>query len=144
MAVRHRLTSVETVLEEGSWLFTVRDRRGDDEEVILVPCRDDNREPVEAWVNRCTHEDQRLHREGVGAVIRDGEIVCPKHGSLFETCSGYCDNGEAADTTLVDVEIAVEDGAVYLTDDDVSFLREGGAGDDDGDDGPSSTSHIQF
>lgn len=144
MAVRHRLTSVETVLEDGSWLFTVRDGRGDEKEVILVPCDDDERAPVEAWVNRCTHEDQRLHREGVGAVIRDGEIVCPKHGSLFETCSGYCDNGEAANTTLVDVGIEVEDGEVYLTDDDVSFLREGGASDDDGDDGPSSTSHIQF
>ncbi|AGB35947.1 Rieske (2Fe-2S) protein [Natronococcus occultus] len=144
MAVRHRLTSVETVLEDGSWLFTVRDGRGDEEEVILVPCHDDDREPVEAWINRCTHEDQRLHREDVGAVIRDGEIVCPKHGSMFETCSGYCDNGEAADTTLVDVEIAVEDGAVYLTDDDVSFLREGGTSDDDGDEGPSSSSHIQF
>jgi nitrite reductase/ring-hydroxylating ferredoxin subunit len=144
MAVRHRLTSVETVLEEGSWLFTVRDGRGEETEVILVPCHDDERAPVEAWVNRCTHENQRLHREGIGAVIRDGGIVCPKHGSMFGTCSGYCDNGEAANTTLVDVGIEVEDGEVYLTDDDVSFLRDGGANDDEDEGGPSSTSHIQF
>ncbi|WP_293031503.1 Rieske 2Fe-2S domain-containing protein [Natronococcus sp.] len=145
MAVRHRLTSVETVLEDGSWLFTVRNGRGDEEEVILVPCDDDDeRAPIEAWINRCTHENQRLHREGIGAVIRDGGIVCPKHGSVFETCSGYCDNGEAANTTLVDVGIEVEGGEVYLTDDDVSFLREGGMSDDGGDEGPSSTSHVQF
>ncbi|TYL39618.1 (2Fe-2S)-binding protein [Natronococcus pandeyae] len=144
MAVRHRLTSVEAVHEEGSWLFTVRDRHGANEEVILVPCTEDEGEPVEAWINRCTHEDQRLHREGVGAVIRDGQLVCPKHGSMFETCSGYCDNGEAADTTLVSVDIDVEDGSVYLTDDDVTFLSAGSSGDDEDDDTPGSTSHIQF
>jgi nitrite reductase/ring-hydroxylating ferredoxin subunit len=144
MAVCHRLTSVETVLEEGSWLFTVRDQHGGNEEVVLVPCTDDDKAPVEAWINRCTHENQRLHREGVGAVIRDGGIVCPKHGSVFETCSGYCDNGEAADTTLIAVEIAVEDGQVYLTDDDATFLSSGGVDDDDGDNDPGSTSHLQL
>jgi nitrite reductase/ring-hydroxylating ferredoxin subunit len=144
MAVRHRLTSVETVEEEGSWLFTVRNRHGEDEEVLLVPCEDEDRGPVEAWVNQCTHEHQRLHREGVGAVIRDGGIVCPKHGSVFESCSGYCDNGEAADTTLVSVDVAVEDGDVYLTDEEMRYLRDGGADDDDDGDGPSSTSHIQL
>jgi hypothetical protein len=63
---------------------------------------------------------------------------------MFDTCSGYCGNGEAANTTLPAVEIAVEDGQVYLTDDDVEFLYEG-VSDDDGDDGgPSSTSHLQL
>lgn len=150
---RYRLTSVETVVEEGSWLFTVRDEYGNDEEVILVPCEDDgdgegdgsDDDPgIEAWVNRCTHEAQKLYREGIGAVIRDGEIVCPKHGSLFDACSGYCDNGEAADTTLVSVNVTVEDGQVYLTDEDVSYLYDGPSSDDDEDDGPSSTSHLQF
>ncbi|WP_336037549.1 Rieske (2Fe-2S) protein [Halobacterium yunchengense] len=144
MADRYRLTSVETVREEGSWAFTVRDEHGGDEEVLLVPCEDDADDAVTAWVNRCTHEAQRLYREGVGAVVRNGEVVCPKHGSMFDACSGYCDNGEAADTTLVDVDVTVEDGQVYLTDDDATFLYEGLASDDDGGDGPSSTSHLQF
>ena len=143
MASRHRLTSVDTVREAGSWVFTVRDEHGDDEEVLLVPCEDDDRPAVEAWVNRCTHEAQRLYREGVGAVIRNGEIVCPKHGSMFDTCSGYCGNGDAADTTLPAVDVAVDDGQVYLTDEDVRFLYEG-TRNDDGDDGSSSTSHLQF
>ncbi|WP_049924438.1 Rieske (2Fe-2S) protein [Halopiger djelfimassiliensis] len=144
MTGRYRLTSVETVRDEGSWLFTVRDERGSDEEVVLVPCVDPDQPAVEAWVNRCTHEAQRLHRDGIGAVIRDGGIVCPKHGSIFDTCSGYCDNGEAAETTLVSVDVTVDDGQVYLTDDEVDFLYEGGIDDDDDDDGPSSTSHLRL
>lgn len=146
MTTRYRLTDVETVRSAGSWLFTVRDEHGNDEEVILVPCADDDADsPVEAWVNRCTHEAQRLHRDEVGAVIRDGEILCPKHGSLFDSCSGYCDNGEAAETTLVSVDITTDEQQVYLTDDDVSFLHSGASrGDGDDDDGPDSTSHLQF
>lgn len=92
-------------------------------------------------MNECTHEFQRLDR-GFGAAIREGEIVCPKHGSTFDTCSGYCDNGEAAETTLVDVGIEVDAGTVYLTDDGYSFRHEGAIESDD--EGPSSTSHLSF
>ena len=145
MTDRYRLTSVETVREEGSWLFTVRDDLGESTEVFLVPCEDETVDrPVNAWVNNCTHEAQRLHREGIGAVVRDGGIVCPKHGSVFDACSGYCDNGDAANTTLLSVDIAVDDGQVYLTDDDVDFLWQGPADDDDDDDMPDSTSHLQL
>ncbi|ELY93354.1 Rieske (2Fe-2S) domain-containing protein [Natrialba hulunbeirensis JCM 10989] len=163
MGVRMRLTSVETVYEERSWLFTVRNQHGDPEEVILVPCTDGEAETappsetaveeaaveettaenrgVEAWVNQCTHEFQRLD-VGRGVAMRDGQIICPKHGSMFDSCSGYCDNGEAADTTLPSIEVAVDRGDVYLTDDDVTFMHQGGI--DDGDDGPSSTSHLSL
>ena len=131
-----RLTTVETVEEEGSWLFTIRDEYDELDEVVLVPCDESG---VAAWINRCTHEAQRFDR-GFGAAVRDGQLVCPKHGSMFDTCSGDCDNGDAADTTLPGVDVTVNRGDVYLTDDDVDFEREGGI--DDGDDGPSSTSHI--
>ena len=43
--------------------------------------------------------------------------------------------------TLVEVDVAVRHGQVYLTDDDLEFVAEGGI-DDDGD--PSSTSHLTF
>ena len=142
MDAASRLTTVETVHEERSWLFTVEDERGEREEVILVPCDGG----VEAWVNRCTHQSQRLDT-GRGAAIREGQVICPRHGSMFDACTGYCDNGEAADTTLPSVEVTVEDGVVYLTD-DATFCHEGGinAGpdEDDGDGGPASTSHISF
>ena len=150
----YRLTAVETVLEEGSWAFTARE--GDeDREVFLVPCADVSDEgadeaggsadqPVRAWINRCTHEDQRLYREEVGAVTRSGSVVCPKHGSAFDACEGDCDNGEAAGTTLRSIDIDVRDGAVYLTDDDLAYLHEGLPDDDGDDEGPSSSSHLTF
>ncbi|KYH26292.1 rieske [2Fe-2S] domain protein [Halalkalicoccus paucihalophilus] len=144
MSGRHRLTTVETVEEEDAWLFTVRDDHDEDVEVFLVPCADEA-DGIEAWINSCTHEAQALYREDVGAVVREGSIVCPKHGSAFDTCSGYCDNGPAAETTLPAIDITVEDGQVYLTDDDVRFLYEGPSrNDDDGGDAPSSTSHLRF
>ncbi|OYR81243.1 (2Fe-2S)-binding protein [Halorubrum ezzemoulense] len=151
----YRLTTVETVRERGSWAFTARE--GDaDREVFLVPCADgpdggaesdgdgDEGQPVRAWINRCTHEDQRLYREEVGAVTRGGSVVCPKHGSAFDACEGSCDNGEAAGTTLREIDVAVRDGAVFLTDDDLTYLYEGLPDDDGDDDGPASSSHLTF
>ncbi|WP_436931013.1 Rieske (2Fe-2S) domain-containing protein [Halosimplex halobium] len=59
-----------------------------------------------------------------------------------DACSGECNNGEAAGTTLPDVDVTVEDGEVFLVDDEYTFEHEGAI--DDGDDGPSSTSHVGF
>ena len=53
---------------------------------------------------------------------------------------GYCDNGKAAGSTLVEVDVTERHGQVYLTDDDLEFVGEGGI--DDG--GPSSSSHLTF
>ena len=147
----YRLTTVETVREAGSWAFTAREGDGD-REVFLVPCAEEpdagatDREsrPIRAWINRCTHEDQRLHREGIGAVTRGGSVVCPKHGSAFDACEGDCDNGEAAGTTLRSIDIDVRDGAVFLVDDDLTYLHEGLPDEDGDDDGPSSSSHLTF
>ncbi|WP_435064980.1 Rieske (2Fe-2S) protein [Halobaculum sp. EA56] len=138
MATGTRVASLDDVPERGSYLFTAADRHATDREVILVRC--DEEPGVRAWINTCPHEFQRLDR-GRGAAMRDGEIICPKHGSMFDACSGECDNGEAAGTTLPAVEVAVEDGEVFLADDDYTFRHEGGI--DDGG-GPSSTSHLSF
>jgi nitrite reductase/ring-hydroxylating ferredoxin subunit len=165
------ITDLTDVPEVGSFLFSVRDLRGDRDEAILVRCddpetaveegavvddtgegraddpaetSDDLPAAVEAWINRCPHEDQRLDRGvGAGAAMRDGQIVCPKHGSMFDACSGYCDNGEAKGTELVPLDIEIEDGVVWLKDDDFRFDSAGGLDDDD-DDMPDSTSHIGF
>ncbi len=131
-----RLTSLETVRERTTWLFTARDRYGDPVELILVPCEDG----VQAWSNRCMHEPQRLDR-GDGAVVRGGEIVCPRHGSMFDVCSGDCDNGPATGTTLPAADVAVNRGDVYLVDEGFEFLHEGGIDDDRG---PQSSSHLSF
>ncbi|WP_225741355.1 Rieske (2Fe-2S) protein [Halorussus halophilus] len=161
MTGRTHLTTAEEVEEEGSWLFTIRDEYDELDEVLLVPCdgngeesegddgggSEGDKEAVQAWMNRCTHEFQRLDR-GFGAAMRDGQIICPKHGSMFDSCSGHCDNGDAAGTTLPSVDVVVELGNVYLVDDDVEFSHEGSiedgedGEDDDDDDMPSSTSHL--
>lgn len=133
----NQLTTVDEVPEQGSWLFTVSEPDGSEEEVILVRFADG----VAAWKNFCQHEtDQRLDR-GMGAATRDGTIICPKHGSMFDAASGYCDNGKAAGSTLVEVNITVRHGTIYLVDDDLTFLHEGGIDDDDS---PDSTSHLSF
>ncbi|WP_266079680.1 Rieske (2Fe-2S) protein [Haladaptatus caseinilyticus] len=137
-----RLTTVDELPENGSFLFTIRERDGSEVEVILVNGGD----CISAWRNFCQHEtDQRLDR-GFGAVMRDGEIVCPKHGSMFDACSGHCDNGKAKGSTLLSVDVTVEDDDIYLTDRTCDFLHEGGIEDeDDDDDGmPSSSSHLTF
>ena len=143
MTVRTRVADASDVPEIGSYLFTIRERSGDEEEVILVRCEDEEG-PVRAWKNFCQHEtDQRLDRGvGNGVVMRDGGVVCPKHGSVFDACSGYCDNGKAAGSTLVEVDVEVDDGTVYLTDGDLRYVHDGGVDDDD--DMPSSSSHLTF
>ena len=131
------VASTDEIPDVGSYLLTVREPDGSLEEVILLDLEDG----VSAWKNYCQHEtDQRFDR-GDGAVTRDGRIVCPKHGSMFDAETGYCDNGKAAGSTLVEVDVTVRHGQVYLTDDDLEFVAEGGI-DDDG--SPSSTSHLSF
>jgi nitrite reductase/ring-hydroxylating ferredoxin subunit len=139
--VKTPLTDVERVPEGGSWLFTVR-QHGTDEEYVLVRC-DDERGPVRAFRNVCTHEPQPFDRaNGRGAAMRDGELICPRHGSSFDTCSGHCDNGDAPGTTLPALAVTVEGGTVYLTDDRATFRHDGPK--EEGDDMPGSTSHLGF
>jgi nitrite reductase/ring-hydroxylating ferredoxin subunit len=127
----------DDVPEAGTYLFTVREPDGSLEEVVLVDLGDG----VSAWKNFCQHEtDQRLDR-GTGAAMRDDQLICPKHGSMFDAETGYCDNGEARGQSLVSVEVTVADGEVYLTDDSLSYLHEGGIDDDSM---PGSSSHLQF
>lgn len=128
----------DTSSVEGGYLFTVEDRFTNEREAILVPC--DAEPGVRGWINNCPHEDQRFDR-GTGVPMRDGEIICPKHGSLFDACSGDCGNGPAAGTTLPAVEVAVEGDEVLLTDESYTYLRDGGVDDDEG---PGSTSHLSF
>jgi len=138
MTTGTRIASVGDVPENGSYLFSVEDAFTTEREAVLVPCEDDP--GVGAWLNNCPHEDQRFDT-GRGAAIRDGEIICPKHGSLFDACDGDCSNGPAAGSSLRPVDIEVRDGAVYLVDDSYTYLHDGGLDDDEG---PSSTSHLSF
>ncbi|WP_435185080.1 Rieske (2Fe-2S) protein [Halobellus sp. EA9] len=132
-----KIADVGDVPESGSYLFTAEDAFTNETELILVRCEE---EPgIAAWPNTCTHQEQAFDR-GDGAAMRDGQIICPRHGSLFDACDGGCDNGPAAGTELPEIEITVEDGEIYLTDDNYAYQHDGGTGGD----GPGSSSHISF
>jgi nitrite reductase/ring-hydroxylating ferredoxin subunit len=122
-----RIAAVEEVPESGTLLFTLRDGF-DTAEAILTRLDDGS---VVAFRNYCQHwTDVRLDK-GSGAAVRDGEILCQKHGATFRQASGYCDHGPCEGASLETVDVAVEDGGVYLAADDWAFDDTGPSGDHD-------------
>jgi len=80
---------------------------------------------VVAFTNYCPHwRDVRLDK-GSSALVRNGEIVCQKHGATFEKASGHCDFGPCEGAVLDTFEVTVDDGAVYLTDDEWDAAEPG-------------------
>jgi nitrite reductase/ring-hydroxylating ferredoxin subunit len=133
-----RITSLGSVPADTTYLFTVRDEGGERREAVLVRTDDG----VRGWLNYCRHLiDVRLDK-GSGAPMRDGELVCANHGAYFEADTGYCTFGPCEGATLETVAVAVDDGDVYLTDEDYAFVGRGPI--DDGDGGPSNTSNVEF
>ena len=140
MDADRRIVDVEEVPEDSTLLVTLRpvdpeevdsgegdvgtDADGDPEaEAILIRLADG----VAAFRNYCQHwTDVRLDRDE-GAFVRNGEIFCQKHGATFEADSGYCNFGPCEGSTLESVSVAIEDDAVYLTDEAYEFLRLGPA-----------------
>jgi nitrite reductase/ring-hydroxylating ferredoxin subunit len=121
-----RIAAVDEIPEDSTFLFTVRDGF-DLEEAILMRLADG----VVALKNYCPHwTDVRLDT-GSGAELRNGEVVCTKHGATFEKDSGYCNYGPCEGATIQEVEVTVDDGAVYLTDDDYDFEQTGPSGEHD-------------
>jgi nitrite reductase/ring-hydroxylating ferredoxin subunit len=129
-----RIVAAGEVPEDGTLLVTLRDDDGE-REAILTRLGDGT---VVAFENYCQHwTDVRLDR-GSGAPVRNGELICAKHGATFERDSGYCNFGPCEGAYLRTVDVAVEDGAVYLADEDFEFVRVGEASVDDVDDLSSS------
>ncbi|MFC6988127.1 Rieske (2Fe-2S) protein [Haloplanus sp. GCM10025708] len=130
-----RVAPVEDVPDDGTLLFRFRNG-GDVTEAILARLDDGS---VVAFENYCPHwVDVRLDK-GSGATVRNGELICQKHGATFEKSSGCCDFGPCKGATLATVDVTVEDGAVYL-DDSYEFV---GLGPDEDRD-RSSSSRIGF
>jgi nitrite reductase/ring-hydroxylating ferredoxin subunit len=133
-----RIASLDAVPSETTYLFTLRKHEGDPREAVLVRTDDG----VAGWLNYCRHLiDVRLDK-GSGAPMRDGELVCANHGAYFESDTGYCTFGPCEGATLESVDVSVVDGDVYLTDDDYAFVEDGPI--DDGHEGPSPTSNVEF
>ncbi|GAA0244284.1 Rieske (2Fe-2S) protein [Haladaptatus pallidirubidus] len=120
MDENRRIAMLSEIPDDSTFLFTIRNGF-DEEEAVLVTQGDD----VLAWKNYCQHwTDVRIDR-GDGATMRDGELVCGKHGALFEADSGVCSYGPCEGAVLDPVGVTVEDGAVYLTDPDYEFVQQG-------------------
>jgi len=126
MAEGQHIAAVDEVPVDGSLLFTVRDGF-DTEEAILLRLADG----VVALRNYCPHwTDVRLD-SGSGAEVRDGEVVCTKHGATFEKATGDCTYGPCEGATIDRIDVTVRDGAVVLTDEDYAFEHLGPDGDRD-------------
>lgn len=132
-----RITSLSAVPEGTTFLFIVRGADDERREAVLVRTADGE---VRGWLNYCRHLlDVRLDK-GSGAPMRDGDLVCANHGAYFEADSGFCTFGPCEGATLESVDVAVDDGSVYLVDDDYAFVDTGSL--DNG--GPSSSSTVEF
>jgi len=130
-----RIAAVEDVPAAGSLLFTIRDGF-DTEEAILLQLADG----VIALKNYCPHwTDVRLDK-GSGATVRGDELVCEKHGAIFETATGDCTHGPCEGATIDEIDVTVADGAVYLTDEEYEFEKLGPSAEHD----LSSGSRIGF
>ncbi|XVH30703.1 Rieske (2Fe-2S) protein [Haloferacaceae archaeon DSL9] len=118
-----RIVAAADVPSETTLLVTLR-AEGEEREAILTRLADGS---IVAFENYCQHwTDVRLDK-GEGALVRNDEIVCQKHAATFERDSGYCNFGPCEGAFLPTVDVAVEDGRVYLVDDDYAFSHVGPA-----------------
>ena len=122
-----RIVAADEVPSDGTVLFTLRN--GSETVEAILTKLDDG--AIVAFENACPHwTDVRLDK-GSGAYVRNGELVCQKHGATFQRDTGYCDFGPCEGSILSTFDVTVEEGDVYLTDDTFAFEGLGGSDDDD-------------
>lgn len=122
-----RIAPITAVPTDSTLLATI-DADDHRREVILTRLGDNE---VVAWENHCQHwVDTPLDR-GDGAMVRDGEIVCAKHGAIFERDTGTCVHGPCLGTTLDPIAVTTDDGNVYLAEDGWTVEELGPADDHD-------------
>lgn len=139
MATARRITTVDEVPEESTFLFTVRDTEtAEDQEAILV--RTDGE--IVGWLNYCQHYTHIKLDKGSGAPMRDGEVICANHGAYFECDTGRCTFGPCEGAYLNGLDLTVEDGVVSLADGDYEFVAVGPIESDPAD--LSSKSNMEF
>jgi nitrite reductase/ring-hydroxylating ferredoxin subunit len=139
MDADRRITTVDEVPEETTFLFTVRDTETDEEqEAILVRTNGD----IVAWLNYCQHFTHIKLDKGSGAPMRDGELICANHGAYFESDSGRCTFGPCEGAYLNGLDLTLDDGELYLAADGYEFVATGPLESDPAD--LSSKSNMEF
>ncbi|WP_436343046.1 Rieske (2Fe-2S) protein [Natronorubrum sp. FCH18a] len=165
MDASQRITALEAVPTESTVVFRVTNDDDEEREAILVStdcadgsagdCSDGPTDDYEdeqsgnrtdgtrvtCWLNYCQHLTHIKIDKGSGAPMRDGELVCANHGAYFDSGSGKCTYGPCEGAYLTALEVTVDDGDVYLTDDEYAFVGAGPI--DDGDD-LTSTSNVKI
>ena len=146
-----RITALSAVPVDSTVCFRVTDDADAVHEAILVrndATATDGGDPaatedaVSCWLNYCQHLTHIKLDKGSGAPMRNGELVCENHGAYFEADSGRCTFGPCEGAYLTALEVTVEDGDVYLTDDDYTFVGPGPIETDDLD--RASRSNVEF
>jgi nitrite reductase/ring-hydroxylating ferredoxin subunit len=121
MDEERRIVDADEVATDGTVVFTATS--GFETTEGILTRLDDG--AIVAYTNYCPHwRDVRLDR-GSGALVRNEELVCQKHGATFGKESGYCDFGPCEGAVLDTFEVTVEGGAVYLTDDEWDAAEPG-------------------
>ena len=101
----------------------VRARGATDDERDATRVEASDGEEAFAWRNSCPHEPDVRLDPGLGAMVRDGQIVCYEHGARFETGDGLCTYGPCRGKVLDPVGVEVRENAVYLTDERFEACR---------------------
>ncbi|MDQ2049257.1 Rieske 2Fe-2S domain-containing protein [Natronolimnohabitans sp. A-GB9] len=141
MDASQRIAALEAVPADSTVLFRVRNGSDDEQEAILVATADGDETTVACWLNYCQHMTHIKIDKGSGAPMRDGELVCANHGAYFDADSGKCTFGPCEGAYLTELDVTVDDGDVYLTDDDYEYVGDGPL-EDDGD--LTSSSNVKI
>ena len=148
MAATQRIALLEEVPPESTFLFRVADELGDEREAILVANGEESTEEtasaddVTCWLNYCQHFTHIKLDKGDGAPMREGEVICANHGAYFDADSGECTFGPCEGAYLTELEVTIDDGEIYLVDDEYEFVGTGPVDTDDAD--LTSTSNVEF
>jgi nitrite reductase/ring-hydroxylating ferredoxin subunit len=111
----------ESVTGGTTVVFTARGA-ADTEEGFLIEDADGT---VHGYVNRCPHLiDVRLDR-GEGARIREGELLCQRHGASFEPQSGRCTYGPPEGALLDRIDVSIDGERIILSDERFETVETG-------------------
>lgn len=112
---------------DGSYLFNIKNDNGNIKEAIIV----ENDGKYVCWLNYCRHITTVKLHDGEKLPRRNGEIICNNHGAIFDIKTGECHHGPCKGSSLIEIDITIEDGSILLTDSEYSYQSEGGISSDD-------------
>ena len=128
MPSSRRIAGLDEIPADDTLLVTAETDTDDLREVVLTRRSDGT---VAAYENHCQHwTDVRIDK-GDGARMRNGELVCTKHGAIFAVESGECLHGPCLGAALVPVPVSVTDRTVSFDQPGWSVHKRGPLEEDD-------------